>query len=549
LKTETTENPAQPTMSSLVGSLLELIGSYSTITQIFIFLLLSLLSIVSINIFNQLVIPKNPNTPPVVFHLFPFIGSTVSYGIDPYAFLESCRKKYGNVFTFILLNKRVTVALGLEGSALVLNGKISQVNAEEAYTALTTPVFGTDVVYDVPNPILMQQKKFVKSGLTPENFRKYVPMIADETISYLEDHVFENPKTQQSVKDALTVASEITICTASATLQGPEVREGLNKSFADLYHDLDGGFTPLHFAFPNLPLPSYRRRDRAQVAMRNFYTNIIHKRREDNREGQLGDMIDSLQGQTYKDGRPLTDKEIAHIMIALLMAGQHTSAATGSWLLLHLASRPDIVAELRQEQIDLYGKPGQTDDNELDPLDLERVQSPLMLACIKEVLRLHPPIHSIMRKVKSPITVPQTLASRNEDTPYIIPSSHFVLAAPGVSQIDPSVWSSPQEFQPSRWLKLESPFKGQQAQEEMVDYGFGMISSGANSPFLPFGAGRHRCIGESFAYLQLSTLGATVIRNCDLELVSPKFPKPDYSTMLVCPLKPRDIKFTRRNHL
>lgn len=201
------------------------------------------------------------------------------------------------------------------------------------------------------------------------------------------------------MKDTFKVASEITICTASATLQGPEVREALNKSFAQLYHDLDGGFTPLHFAFPNLPLPSYRRRDRAQLAMRNFYMNIIKKRREDDREGQLGDMIDSLQGQTYKDGRPLNDKEIAHIMIALLMAGQHTSAATGSWLLLHLASRPDIVAELRQEQIDLFGKPGQTDDQELDPLDLERVQSPLMIACIKEVLRLHPPIHSIMRKV------------------------------------------------------------------------------------------------------------------------------------------------------
>jgi hypothetical protein len=54
---------------------------------------------------------------------------------------------------------------------------------------------------------------------------------------------------------------------------------------------------------------------------------------------------------------------------------------------------------LRQEQIDVFGKPGQTDDNELDPLDFERVQTPLMLACIKEVLRLHPPIHSIMRKV------------------------------------------------------------------------------------------------------------------------------------------------------
>jgi hypothetical protein len=84
------------------------------------------------------VIPKDPTTPPVVFHLFPFIGSAVSYGIDPYAFLESCRKKYGNVFTFVLLNKKVTVALGLEGNALILNGKLSQVNAEEAYTALST---------------------------------------------------------------------------------------------------------------------------------------------------------------------------------------------------------------------------------------------------------------------------------------------------------------------------------------------------------------------------------------------------------------------------
>ncbi|KAH9451383.1 hypothetical protein Pst134EB_018854 [Puccinia striiformis f. sp. tritici] len=363
---------------------------------------------------------------------------------------------------------------------------------------------------------------------------------------------------RQAVKDALKVASEITICTASATLQGPEVREGLNTSFADIYHDLDGGFTPLHFALPGLPLPSYRKRDLAQVAMRNFYLNIIKKRREDNREGQLGDMIDSLQGQTYKDGRPLTDKEIAHIMIALLMAGQHTSAATGSWLILHLASRPDLVKELRKEQIELFGKPGQTDENELDPLDLERVQSPLMIACIKEVLRLHPPIHSIMRKVKSPITVPRTLASLNEDTPYIIPSSHFVLAAPGTAQLDPSIWTAPDEFEPSRWLNQPSPFKtsttttsGEEstAQEEMVDYGFGMISSGANSPFLPFGAGRHRCIGEQFAYIQLSTIGATFIRNCDIELITDQFPKPDYTTMLVCPLKPRDIKFTRRNHL
>ena len=53
-------------------------------------------------------------------------------------------------------------------------------------------------------------------------------------------------------------------------------------------------------------------------------------------------MIASLMNQKYRAGRALKDHEIAHIMIALLMAGQHTSSATGAWSLLHLADRPDV---------------------------------------------------------------------------------------------------------------------------------------------------------------------------------------------------------------
>ena len=53
-------------------------------------------------------------------------------------------------------------------------------------------------------------------------------------------------------------------------------------------------------------------------------------------------MIAALMDQKYRNGKPLLDHEIAHIMIALLMAGQHTSSATGSWALLHLAANPDI---------------------------------------------------------------------------------------------------------------------------------------------------------------------------------------------------------------
>jgi sterol 14-demethylase len=46
--------------------------------------------------------------------------------------------------------------------------------------------------------------------------------------------------------------------------------------------------------------------------------------------------------QSYRDGRQLRDHEIAHMMITLLMAGQHTSSSSDSWTLLRLANNPDV---------------------------------------------------------------------------------------------------------------------------------------------------------------------------------------------------------------
>jgi sterol 14alpha-demethylase len=47
---------------------------------------------VILNVLHQLLF-KNPNEPPVVFHWFPVIGSTITYGIDPYKFFFDCRAK------------------------------------------------------------------------------------------------------------------------------------------------------------------------------------------------------------------------------------------------------------------------------------------------------------------------------------------------------------------------------------------------------------------------------------------------------------------------
>lgn len=114
------------------------------------------------NVIKQLYFP-NSNRPPVVFHIFPLIGSTVRYGMDPYKFFFTCREKYGDCFTFVLLGKSTTVYLGAKGNNFILNGKHADLNAEEIYGKLTTPVFGKGVVYDCPNERLMDQKRVMPS--------------------------------------------------------------------------------------------------------------------------------------------------------------------------------------------------------------------------------------------------------------------------------------------------------------------------------------------------------------------------------------------------
>lgn len=206
-------------------------------------------------------------------------------------------------------------------------------------------------------------------------------------------------------------------------------------------------------------------------------------------------MISALMTQSYKNGRHISDLEIAHMMIALLMAGQHTSSATGSWAMLRLASQPKIIQELYDEQISVFGTSEGSSDEKFRPLNYEeqKAKTPILDSVIRETLRLHPPIHSIMRKVFSDIPVPQTLAtpmgSKKTDSAYVIPKGHFVMAAPGVSQIDPKIWKDSMDFNPKRWLESNKEIQDDD-DGETVDYGWGNVSSGANSPYLPFGAGR-----------------------------------------------------------
>ncbi|KAJ6445494.1 Mitochondrial import inner membrane translocase subunit tim44 [Purpureocillium lavendulum] len=478
-------------------------------------------------------LPKRRSEPPTVFHWFPFLGNAISYGMNPHSFFARCREQHGDIFTFVLLGKRITCYFGLEGNEFILNGKQHDLNAEEIYSPLTTPVFGSDVIYDCPNSKLMEQKKFVKFGLTQQALECHVPLIEREVLEYIKGAAAF--KGENGAMDVSKTMSEITIFTAGRALQGDEVRAKLTAEFAALYHDLDMGFQPINFLVPWAPLPHNRKRDEAHSKMRDVYMEIIAGRRQRD-AAQSSDMIWNLMNCKYKDGMAVPDKEIAHLMITLLMAGQHTSASASSWIMLRLAARPDIGEQLYQEQV---ANLGAGKDGHLEPLtysDLAKL--PLLSSVIRETLRVHSAIHSVMRKVTRPIAVP--------GTPFVVTPGMVLLASPSVTALSDEHFKNASEWDPHRWDSGPEAISG--GGGGVDDDKDESMSKGTRSPYLPFGAGRHRCVGEKFAYLNLGVIVATLVRSFRFYTVDGKgtVPETDYSSLLSRPKEPAIVRWERR---
>lgn len=375
--------------------------------------------------------------------------------------------------------------------------------------------------------------QLLKEGFTSASLRAYVPLFTFETESYLRKN--SASESSSSICDISTVFSEIALYCAASSLQGKEVRDSFDSTFATLYRHLDDGFAPVNFMFPGLPLTVNRRRDHAQKTMAKLYMDIIGRRRAGSGpEAESHDMLWALMDATYKDGTKVGDEETANLMIALLMGGQHNTAASGTWIMLELAHRPHLIEELYTEQQSVLS------GRDLSYDDMEKLT--LHNAVIKETLRLHSPIHSVMRKVKSPMPIP--------GTDIVVPKGHILLAAPGVPARMDEFFPNAMEWDPHRWIKATQqseaePEKG----DETIDYGYGAVSSkAASSPYLPFGAGRHRCVGETFAYAQLTAILATMVRLLRWEQVEvgAPVPKTDYSSMFSRPMHPATIRWRRR---
>ncbi|XP_029656063.2 lanosterol 14-alpha demethylase-like [Octopus sinensis] len=219
----------------------------------------------------------------------------------------------------------------------------------------------------------------------------------------------------------------------------------------------------------------------------------------------------------YTDGRKMDDGEVVGLLIGMLLGGQHTSSTTSSWLGLYIARDEALQEALYEEQMSVRGG---------DPITYDHLEEmDLLDRCLRETLRLRAPLITTMRVCKVPVQV----------LGYDIPVDTHVCISASVNHRLKNVWHNVDNFDPDRL------FVG--FYDSFLEYD---VSKIGRYSYIPFGQGRHRCIGESFAYVQIKTIWAHLIQKFRFSLPGGRFPDVDLTTMIQAPKHPI-INYTLRN--
>ncbi|KAM6233202.1 ultra-long-chain fatty acid omega-hydroxylase-like [Porphyrio hochstetteri] len=236
-----------------------------------------------------------------------------------------------------------------------------------------------------------------------------------------------------------------------------------------------------------------RRFARACATVHGFTAAVVQRRRQElqglghqawleSHQGRRMDFIDLLLLAKDEDGNTLSDEDISAEANTFMFEGHDTTASALAWLFYNLARHPHYQARCRQEVQELLK------DREVEEIQWEDLSHlPFTTMCIKESLRLHPPVTAVSRRCTQDIALQDG---------RVIPQGVICLLSIYGTHHNPDIWPDPQVYNPLRF----SPENGQ-----------------GPSPmsFIPFSSGPRGCIGWRFAMAELQVVTAlTVTRFC-----------------------------------
>lgn len=432
-------------------------------------------------------------------------GHLEEFRTDPIGLMRRLRDECGDVGWFQLAGKKVILLTGAEANEFFFRSSDEDLDQAEAYPFMT-PVFGEGVVFDASPE--RRAEMLHNTALRGEHMKGHAATIEREVRKMIENWG------DSGEIDLLEFFAELTIYTSTSCLIGTKFRNQLDSRFANFYHLLERGTDPLCYVDPYMDIESFRIRDEARLGLVDLVQGVMDQRianpPKDKSDRDLLDVLVSIKDP--EGNAQFSANEITGMFISLMFAGHHTSSGTSSWTLIELLRHPGEYAEVQQELDDLYA-----DGQEVSFHALRQI--PKLENVLKETLRLHPPLIILMRVAQGEFEVEG----------YPIHKGDLVAASPAISNRIAEDFPDPDAFDPSRYDK---------PREEDVIHRW---------TWIPFGAGRHRCVGAAFAQMQIKAIFSVLLREYEFEMAQPADSyHNDHSKMVVQLARPARVRYRKR---
>lgn len=290
----------------------------------------------------------------------------------------------------------------------------------------------------------------------------------------------------------------------SSAMQGQDEFISILQEFSKLF----GAFNIADF-IPSLgwidPQGLNNRLVKARQSLDKFIDSIIDnhiskKRKEaklPNYDHEIdSDMVDELLAFYNEDSTiinasndlqnniKLSRDNIKAIIMDVMFGGTETVASAIEWAMSELMRSPEDLKKAQQELDEVVGLERRVEETDFENLTFLR-------CCLKETLRLHPPIPLLLHETAEDAVV----------AGYFIPAKSRVMVNAWAIGRDPASWDDPETFRPARFLEQGVPdFKGN------------------NFEFIPFGSGRRSCPGMQLGLYGLEMAVAHLLHCFNWEL-------------------------------
>ncbi len=397
-------------------------------------------------------------------------------------FLNACRRRYGNAVTFSTLFDSKFVILFDPGLVKeVFQGSNEQLHAGEA-NALLGPVLGQRSVLLLDGAEHLRHRKLMLPPFHGARMSAYAQTMRRAADLEIDAWPVGEPFTLMPSMQALTLRVIVeAVFGYEEGSDAAELRTALRNMVEPISSPRGLPLIALLGRFGNGRGVQQRFEQSRRVVDEMLFAEISRRRAEPDL-AERDDVFSSLLLAQDADGRRLTDQEVRDELVTLLLAGHETTATGLAWtfdLLLHNAAALERAREL--------------DDTYLD-------------AVVKESLRVRPVIPGVGRVVRGE---PFRLNG------YTIPVG--VEINPSIRMIHrrADLYANPARFDPDRFLVANPP---------------------DTYTWVPFGGGTRRCLGASFAQMEMRIVLARILERApSLRAVDPEPAEVQFRAITLAP--------------